>query len=183
MAVAMAVAMVMMVMHPDLGALGTTGVMAIMMMVVMRVMMVMMMAMHVLLTPVRMLWSRPPRGTRRLATVSQGRCTRPSHGHPWAHHLNPGASHEALLSMDEVTPGALVMIVVLVVTTVIISPSVPISFVSMVVVCDELGAGAGVSGIDSPGAAKAAAPGVDPPRAAEATAPGVAGLQRRCPGT
>ena len=65
MAVAMAVAMVMMVMHPDLGALGTTGVMAIMMMVVMRVMMVMMMAMHVLLTPVRMIWSRPSPRTRK----------------------------------------------------------------------------------------------------------------------
>ena len=91
---------------------------------------------------------------------------------PWAPKGSSSQSleDEALLSMDEVTPGALVMIVVLVVTTVIISPSAPISSVCVVVVWDELGAGAGVSG-------------VDPPGAAEATAPGVAGLQRRCPGT
>ena len=70
---------------------------------------------------------------------------------------------EALLSMDEVAPGAFVMIVVLVVTTVIISPSFPISLVCVVVVWDELGGGhAGVSGIisgiDRPGASEAFAP-------------------------
>ena len=70
---------------------------------------------------------------------------------------------EALLSMDEVAPGAFVMIVVLVVPTVIISPSFPISLVCVVVVWDELGGGkAGVSGIisgiDRPGASEAFAP-------------------------
>ena len=65
--------------------------------------------------------------------------------------------------MDEVAPGAFVMIVVLVVTTVIISPSFPISLVCVVVVWDELGGGqAGVSGIisgiDRPGASEAFAP-------------------------
>ena len=51
---------------------------------------------------------------------------------------------EALLSLDPSTPGALVMIVVLVVTTVIISPSAPNSFVVVVVIWLELGVGAGV---------------------------------------
>ena len=67
---------------------------------------------------------------------------------------------EALLSMDEVTPGAFVMITVLVVTIVICSPSGVISLVCVVVVWDELGSGpeAGVEGIDTPGAAEAFAP-------------------------
>ena len=62
--------------------------------------------------------------------------------------------------MDEVTPGAFVMITVLVVTIVICSPSGVISLVCVVVVWDELGSGpeAGVEGIDTPGAAEAFAP-------------------------
>ena len=63
------------------------------------------------------------------------------------------------MSMDEVTPGAFVMITVLVVTIVISSPSGVISLVCVVVVWDELGSGkAGVEGIDTPGASEAFAP-------------------------
>ena len=81
---------------------------------------------------------------------------------PWAPRGSSSQSleDEALLSMDEVTPGAFVMITVLVVTIVISSPSGVISLVCVVVVWDELGSGpeAGVEGIDTPGAAEAFAP-------------------------
>ena len=81
---------------------------------------------------------------------------------PWAPRGSSSQSleDEALLSMDEVTPGAFVMITVLVVTIVICSPSGVISLVCVVVVWDELGSGpeAGVEGIDTPGAAEAFAP-------------------------
>ena len=55
---------------------------------------------------------------------------------PWAPRKSSPQSleDEASLSLDPSTPGALVMIVVLVVTTVIISPSAPTSFVVVVVV-------------------------------------------------
>ena len=60
---------------------------------------------------------------------------------PWAPRESSSQSLEdaALLSMDPSTPGALVMIVVLVVTTVTISPSARTSFVVVVVVWVELG--------------------------------------------
>ena len=107
-------------------------------------MMMMMMAMHVIVTPVRMLWPRKdPRGTQGLTTDSQGAL---HNAFSWAPRGSSSQSlqDEALLSMDEVAPGAFVMIVVLVVTTVIISPSAPNSFVVVVVVWLELGVGAGV---------------------------------------
>ena len=92
-------------------------------MVVMRVKMMMavmmvMMALHVILIPAPMLWSREaPRDTRGLATDSHGPCTRPPNAP-----LAPRGSQSHSLEDEAFTPGAFVMIVVLVVTTVIISP-------------------------------------------------------------
>ena len=95
---------------------------------------------HVHLTPARM--PRSMQATQGPAWMAHGLPGALYKACPWAPKPQ-SLEDEASLPLDPSTPGALVMIVVLVVTTVTISPSGPSSFVVVVVVWLELGVGAG----------------------------------------